>query len=69
MKAPPSAPFVMSNANFLFEVEIIAFDAPAEFGRIDERRKINVLREGGEPVFGGLGFFLRPFDQKPFFRP
>ena len=25
-------------------------------------------RQGGEPVFGGFGFFLRPFDQQPFFR-
>ena len=26
------------------------------------------VRQGGQPVFGGFRCFLRPFDQKPFFR-
>jgi hypothetical protein len=36
MKASPLAPFVMSQADFLFEFLVVAFDPEAEFGEINQ---------------------------------
>ena len=36
VEAAPSASFEVTEANLLFEFLVIAFDAPAQFGGIDE---------------------------------
>ena len=45
VEAAPSAPFEMAEANLLFEFLVIAFDAPARLGGIDELSERDVLRE------------------------
>src|SRR5207237_8669896 len=65
MEATPAAPFVVTEPDLLLEFLIVALDAPAQLGQIDELREADVLRQRGEPVFGWLCFALRPFDQQP----
>src|ERR1700752_3023823 len=65
MEATPAAPFVVAEPDLLLELLIVALDAPAQLGQIDELREADVLRQRGEPVFGWLRFTLRPFDQQP----
>src|SRR5436305_2091401 len=69
MEAAPAAPFIVSQAQFLFQLLIIALDAPAQFRQIDQALEGHVRRDGGQPVFGGLGLTLGPFDQQPFLVP
>jgi hypothetical protein len=66
VEAAPSAAFEVSEPDLLLEFLIIALDAPAQLGNIDERRKNDVFRQGREPVFGRLLLALRPLDQQPF---
>ena len=69
MEAAPAAPFIVSQAQFLFQLLVIALDAPAQFGQIDQAIEGHVRRDGGQPIFGGLGLTLGPFDQQPFLIP
>src|SRR3982750_3742244 len=66
MEAAPAASFVVSKAQFLFQLLVIALDPPAQFGQIDQAIEGHVRRNGGKPVFGGLSLTLGPFDQQPF---
>src|SRR3954469_8494711 len=66
MEAAPAPSFVVPEAQFLFQLLIIALDPPAQFGQIDQAIERHVRRNGGQPVFGRLGLTLRPFDQPPF---
>src|SRR5882757_1430665 len=45
VEAAPSPPFIVADPYFLFQIQIIALDAPAEFGRIGERLQSPYLRE------------------------
>jgi len=36
VKAAPSAPLVVPEANFLLEFLIVTLDAPTKFGRVDQ---------------------------------
>src|SRR4051794_14280583 len=69
MKAAPAASLVVPEAEFLFQLLVIALDPPAQFGQIDQALERYVWRDGGQPVFGGLGLTLGPFDQQPFLVP
>jgi hypothetical protein len=69
MEAAPATPLVVFKAEFLFQLLVIALDPPAQFGQIDQAIEGHVRREGGQPVFGGLGLTLGPFDQQPFLIP
>src|SRR3954449_5987085 len=69
VEAAPAASLVVSQAQFLFELLIIALDPPAQFGQIDQAIEGHVRREGGKPVFGRLSITLGPFDQQPFLIP
>src|SRR5690349_7184854 len=68
MEAAPAAALVMPEPKFLLRFLIIAFDAPSELGEFDQALKADVLRQGRQPVFGGLLLPLRPLDQKPFWQ-
>ena len=68
MKAAPTASFVVAQAEFLLQFLVIPFDDPAMFGQLHQFLQGSIGRQGGQPVFGGFGFPLRPFDQQPFFR-
>ena len=39
MEATPAAPFVVTEPDLLLEVLIVALDAPAQLGQIDELRR------------------------------
>ena len=62
VEAAPPATFVMTEADLLFELLIIAFDAPAQFDGVDMLIERDVGRQSREPVFGRFGFALGPFD-------
>src|SRR3954469_24117243 len=72
VEAAPAASLVVPKAEFLFQLLVIALDAPAPrgldpgVGQIDQALERGVGREGGQPVLGGLGLALGPFDQQPF---
>src|SRR5713101_8286486 len=55
-------------SDLLLELLIVALDAPAQFGEIDQLAEADLLRQGREPVFGRFLFALRPLDQQPLLR-
>src|SRR5438270_13303654 len=67
MEAAPAASLVMPEAEFLFQVLVIALDPPAQLDQIDECSPCDVGRQGREPVFDRLLLAAWPFDQQPFF--
>src|SRR5580692_11133495 len=68
MKAAPPAPFIITEAEFLLELLIIALDPPSQLCQVDQAIEGDVLGQGGKPILGRLGFVLRPLDQQPLFR-
>src|SRR3954469_9775945 len=68
METAPAAPLIVPQSEFLLELLVVAFDAPPELGKFDQAREGDVLRQGREPVLGGLLLAFRPLDQKPFLR-
>src|SRR5882672_6425294 len=68
VEAPPSATLVVPEADLLLELLIVALNAPAQLGEVDQAAEGGVLWQGREPVFGRRVFALGPFDQQPFLR-
>src|SRR4249919_1333632 len=68
VKAAPAPTFVVSEADFLLEFEIVSLNPPAQFRLIDHALERDVGRQRGEPVVIRFGFALRPFDQQPLLR-
>src|SRR6266852_8836619 len=68
METGPAAPLVVPEPDLLLELLVIALDAPAHFGDVDQMAEWNVLVQGCEPILGGLGLALGPFDQQRLFR-
>src|SRR6266851_8423232 len=66
VEAAPAPSLVMCKTEFLFQLLVIALDAPAHLGQIDQSVERGILRDGGQAVFGGCGVALWPFDQQPF---
>ena len=62
MEAAPAASLVVSKAQFLFQLLIIALDPPAQLGQIDQAIEGHIRRDSGQPIFGGLGIAFGPFD-------
>ena len=58
MEAPPGAALVMAEADFLLEFLIVALDAPAQLGEVDQGGKRHVAIDGREPEFRGCSFVL-----------
>src|SRR5262249_52496686 len=67
MEATPPAPLVMSEPEFLLELLIVSFDAPAQLGDIDQLIESNVFRKIGKPVLGWSLRVSRPFNEQPLF--
>jgi hypothetical protein len=63
VEAAPASPFEVAEANLLFEVLVIALNAPTQLGGVDELTKGNARRKRCEPIFGRDLFALRPLDQ------
>src|SRR5215212_9069555 len=68
VEAAPAAALVGPEPQFRLELLGVALDAPPELGEFDQARETNVLRQGREPVFGGLPLAFRPLDREPFRR-
>ena len=69
MEAAPAAPLVMAEPDLLLELMIVALDAPAQLGEIDQVGKGHVLGQGGEPILDRLRLAFGPLDQQPFLVP
>ncbi len=67
VEAAPPAPFIITKAELLFELLIIALDPPPQFCPVDQPIKGDILGQAGKPILGRLGFVLRPLDQQPLF--
>src|SRR5580693_10118319 len=67
VEATPSPPFKMPEPDLLLEFLIIALDAPAQLGGIDQIAECDAARQGRKPIFGRLVLALGPLDQQPFF--
>src|SRR5260221_9690119 len=67
MEAAPAASFKMPESHLLLELLIIALDAPAQLGQIDQTVEGNLFRQRREPVFGRRVLAFGPLDQQPFF--
>src|SRR3954453_12434608 len=68
VETAPAAALVVPEPQFLLELLVIAFDAPPELGEFDQAHEADVLRQGREPVLGGLLLAFRPLDPEPFLR-
>ena len=68
MESAPPTPFEMPEPDLLLEFLIVAFDAPAQLGDVDQTMEGDAFGKGREPIFGRLFLFLGPLDQQPFFR-
>src|SRR4051794_39502461 len=68
METAPAAPLIVPQSEFLLELLVVALDAPPELGEFDQAHEADVLRQGREPVLGGLLLAFRPLDQEPFLR-
>ena len=67
VKATPTSTFVMAQAEFTFELFVITFDAPVQFGIIDEvARGVSSGKVESQYLWSRLS--LRPFDEQPFDR-
>ena len=69
VEAAPPAPFIITKAELLFELLIIALDPPPQLCQIDQAVEGDSLGQGGEPILDWFGLVLRPFDQQPLFSP
>src|ERR1700730_16633307 len=67
VKAAPASAFIVTEAKFLFEVLVIALDAPAHLGDEDQMLDGGVCWGGAQEVFERLGILFRPFDEQPLF--
>jgi hypothetical protein len=45
VEAAPSSPFEVAEPNLLFEFLVVTFDAPAQFGGVDELMERDVRRK------------------------
>src|SRR3974390_1052094 len=69
VKAAPTSPLEMAKADLPFEFLVVALNAPAQLGDIDQLTESNVRWKRRKPIFGRRSFALRPLDQQPFLRP
>jgi len=60
------ASFIMPEPDLLLALLIIALDAPAQLGGVDQISECDAVRQGGKPALGRLLLALRPLDQQPF---
>ena len=65
MPALPAAPFVMVQSQFLFQLLIVLFHAPAEFGQLHQAWERDPLGQVREPVLAGSFRLGGPLAQQP----
>jgi hypothetical protein len=69
LEASPTSSFIMPKAEFLFQILIVALDAPTRLRDVDQSAPARARGQSGEPVFRGLRLSFGPFDQTPFLGP
>src|SRR3954453_8311665 len=69
VEAAPSSAFKMPETDFLLELKVVALDAPAQLGEVDQTMEGDVRRQRRQEVFGWLFLAFGPLDQQPFLRP
>ena len=67
MKAAPTASLEVPQAEFLLELLVIAFNAPAQFCKSHEFLDRRVSGQRAEEVSGRLELFAGPLDEQPLF--
>src|ERR1700730_10394493 len=67
VEAAPPAPFIITKAEFLFELLIIALDPPPQLCQVDQTIEGGIFGQGGKPILRRFGFVRRPLDQQPLF--
>src|SRR5215207_683803 len=67
VKAAPAASFIVPEPDLLLELLIVALDAPAQLGEVDQIAERDIWRNRREPIFGRLLLSFRPLDQQPLF--
>ena len=67
VKATPAPSLVVAQAEFLFKLLIVSFNAPAHFGGLDQLHKRGMNGQGRQPILGRFGLIFWPFDQQPLF--
>ena len=67
VQANPRSPFEMVEAETGFQFPVVVLDAPPDLPEPDQLGDRRGLGEGGEPVVGGLGGVVGPFDEEPAF--
>ena len=67
VEAAPPAPFIITQAELLFELLIIALDPPPQLCQVDQTIEGGIFGQGRKPILGRFGFVLWPLDQQPLF--
>ena len=65
MEPSPVAPLEVAQAEFLFEFEVVALDAPTAHRGVNHRLPTHIGGDVAEPVVRGLIGIARPFDEQP----
>ena len=65
MKATPAPSLVVAQAEFLFKLLIVPFNAPAHLGGLDQIYQRGISGQRRQPILGRFCLILRPFDQQP----
>src|SRR5438094_9993367 len=65
MKATPAPSLVVAQAEFLFKLLIVSFNAPAHLGGIDQIYQRGISGHRRQPILGRFCLILWPFDQQP----
>src|SRR6266852_9743919 len=65
MKATPAPSLVVAQAEFLFKLLIVPFNAPAHFGGLDQIYQRAISGQRRQPILGRFCLILWPFDQQP----
>src|SRR6267142_5083591 len=67
VEAAPPAPFIITQAELLFELLVVALDPPSQLCQINQSVERDILGQVGEPILGRLGFAFWLLGQQPFF--
>ena len=65
MKAPPAPALVVTQAEILLEVLVVALDTPTHLGLIDHALERRVFGQRGQPVLERRCVALGPLDEQP----
>lgn len=65
MEPPPTSSLIVSQAEVLLQILVVAFDAPALMGYADQLVDRRFLGQRGQDVLARLGVVCRPLDEQP----